>query len=105
MPNIRMNRGINFCDLHPNRSTMKNSILPEIDQLIERFKKDNKNQVPLYIVLSPEEGKALIEEIREKKNYPQDYIITSYNDIKIASNPSLLNGKRYVSNELPETGS
>jgi hypothetical protein len=55
--------------------------------------------------MSPEESKALIEEIRAKKNHPKDYIITSYKDVKIAANPSLLNGKRYASNDLPETGS
>lgn len=84
---------------------MSTTLLPHVDQLIDNFKKENRNQAPLYIVMSPEESKALVEEIRVMKNHPQDYIITSYKDIKIAANPSLLNGKWYVSNELPETGS
>jgi hypothetical protein len=84
---------------------MNKTILPEVDQLIDKFKKENKDLAPLYVVLSPEESKILVEEIRALKKYPKEYIITSYNDIKIAANPSLLNGKRYVSNELPETGS
>jgi hypothetical protein len=84
---------------------MNTTILSEVDQLIDRFKKENRNQTPLYIVMSPEESKALVEEIRVMQNHPKDYIITSYKDVKIAANPSLLNGKRYVSNDLPETGS
>jgi hypothetical protein len=84
---------------------MNTLLLPEIDTLLDNFKKENRNQAPLYIVLSPEESRALVEEIRAVKKYPKDYIITSYKDVKIAANPSLLNGKRYVSNDLPETGS
>src|SRR5690349_17913218 len=82
------------------KNSMKNQLLPEVDQLIDRYKKENRNQLPLYIVLSPEESRTLMEEIRTEKKYPEDYLITSYKDIKIAANPSLLNGKRYVSNEL-----
>ncbi len=81
------------------------SLLPEVDKLIDQYKRESKNQVPLYLVLSPEESKILVEEIRVKNKYPDDFVITSYKDIKIAANPSLLNGKRYVSNELPDTGS
>lgn len=84
---------------------MGKQILQNIDNLIERFKKENRNQAPLYIVLSPEEGKLIVEEIRKKENYPAGDIITSYRDVKIAPNPSLLNGNIYVSNDLPETGS
>jgi hypothetical protein len=84
---------------------MNTTILPKVDQLIDHFKRENRNQAPLYIVMSPEESKALVEEIRVMKNHPEDYIITSYKDVKIAANPSLLNGNRYVSNDLPETGS
>ncbi|HYF67004.1 MAG TPA: hypothetical protein VD884_02660 [Ohtaekwangia sp.] len=84
---------------------MESSILRAIDELIERHKKENRNEDPLYIILSTDESKAVTEEIRKIEKYPPDQIITSYRDIKIAPHPSLLNGKRYVSNELPETGS
>ena len=84
---------------------MSETLLPQVDQMIDQFKKEHQNQKPLYIALSPEEGKRLVEEIRRKEKHPEDFIITSYRDVKIAANPSLLNGKRYVSNELPDTGS
>lgn len=84
---------------------MKSALLTRIDQLIDQYKKANRDQSPLYIVLSPDEAKALAEDIRKLKNYPPDQIITSYQNIKITSTPALLDGKLYVTDELPETGS
>jgi hypothetical protein len=84
---------------------MNNSILNQIDQLLEVYKKNHKGMNPLYIVLSPEEIKQVREHIRNKNNHPADYVITTYKDVKLSEHPSLLPGKMYVSNELPETGS
>lgn len=83
---------------------MKNSLLSSIDKVIDQFQKENK-QLPLYVVVSPEEAKIITENIRHDDDLPEDHIITSYRDVKIAPNPSLLNGKSYASNDLPETGS
>ena len=84
---------------------MSRQMLNKIDQLIEKYKKDHKGEAPLYIVLSPDESKAVMQQIKEDNNHPDNYVITTYKDIKIAEHPSLLNGNAYVSNELPETGS
>jgi hypothetical protein len=84
---------------------MNNSLLTHIDQLLETYKKNHKGMNPLYIVLSPEEIKQVREDIRSKNNHPADYVITTYKDVKLSEHPSLLPGKMYVSNELPETGS
>ena len=84
---------------------MSRQLLNKIDQLIEKYRQDHKGEAPLYIALSPEEAKAAMKEIKEENNHPDDYVITTYKNIKIAEHPSLLNGNAYVSNDLPETGS
>jgi hypothetical protein len=84
---------------------MKSQLLEHIDAMIEKFKKEHKGETPLYVVVSTDENKELIEEIRKEKSYPPEMLVTTYRDIKIAQHPSLLNGKSYVTNELPETGS
>jgi hypothetical protein len=84
---------------------MENGLLNHIDQLIEKFQHQNNGEKPLYVVLGPDERKEVINQIKTRKNYPSDFIVTTYHDVKLAEHPSLLNGKLYVSNELPETGS
>ena len=85
--------------------TMENHLLEKIDSLIERYKKEHKGEPPLYIVVSSEENKKIISTIRTANNYPKNQIVTEYNGIKIAEHPQQIEGKIYVSNELPETGS
>lgn len=84
---------------------MKAAILNTIDRLIDEYRKNHKNAKPLYIVLSPEEIRQAREEIRLLNQHPDDYVITTYKDLKLAEHPALLRGNAYVSNELPETGS
>lgn len=84
---------------------MNTRITDTIDQLIERYKEDHKGEAPLYIVLTSDEIKEARETIRKKNNHPEDYVITTYRDIKLAEHPSPEGGKMYVSNDLPDTGS
>ena len=84
---------------------MDTPLLKHIDSLIDEFKKGHRGEAPLYIVLSPDESKAVVETMKAKQNASEDTIITTYKDIKIAENPGLLKGNAYVSNELPDTGS
>jgi hypothetical protein len=84
---------------------MENHLLKIIDSLIDHYKEEHKGEPPLYIILSPDENKEVIQRIKNTNDFPDDLIVTSYKGIKLAQHPSLLNGKMYVSNELPETGS
>jgi hypothetical protein len=84
---------------------MNYPLLNQIDKLISSFKENHHGEAPLYIVVSPDESKAVREELKQKENIKDGMIINTYRDIKIAEHPSLLDGKMYVSNELPETGS
>ena len=84
---------------------MPNHLLEQIDSLIERYKKEHKGEPPLYIILSGDENKEVMGIIREAGKLPEDDIITTYKEIKLAEHPQQVNGKIYVSNELPETGS
>jgi hypothetical protein len=89
-------------------SSIKNMNLEltnHIDKLIDEYTRNHAGEPPLYIVVSPDESKMLRESIRKKNDHPEEYVITTYRDIKIAEHPALLNGKSYVSSELPETGS
>lgn len=85
--------------------TMNTPLLKHIDNLIDQFKKDHRGEPPLYIVLSPDETKDVVDALKEKQKAPEDTIITTYRDIKIAESPALLRGNSYVSNDLPDTGS
>lgn len=102
--NHRSRIGTTFLSVTESRS-MENGLLKKIDGLIEKFKAENKGETPLYIVLSSEENKEVMAEVKARNNYPSDFIVTSYKGIKLAEHPSLLKGNFYVSNELPETGS
>jgi hypothetical protein len=84
---------------------MDTSILKHIDNLIDKFKKEHRGESPLYIVLSPDETKDVVDALKAKQNAAEDTIITSYRDVKIAENPALLKGNSYASNDLPDTGS
>ncbi len=84
---------------------MENHLLEKVNSLVEKWKREHNGEAPLYVVVSPDENKALIKAVRAAKNYADDQIVTSYNDIKIAEHPQQTDGKMYVSNELPETGS
>lgn len=84
---------------------MENHLLEKIDNLIAAYKKNHKGEPPLYVIVSPEDHKELIPLIKAANNYTRDQIVTSYKDIKIAEHPNQVQGKIYVSNELPETGS
>ena len=87
------------------RQKMENHLLEKIDSLIERYKKEHKGELPLYIIVSADENKEIVNNIRSIENYPKDQIVTNYKGIKIAEHPHQGEGKIYVSNELPETGS
>lgn len=84
---------------------MDTPLLKHIDALIENFKKEHRGEPPLYIVVSPDEAKDVVDTLKAKQNASEDTIITTYRDIKIAENPGLLKGNSYVSNDLPDTGS
>lgn len=98
-------RASQFLRLNQMTETMENHLLEKIDSLIERYKKEHKGEPPLYIIVSSDENKKIINTIRSSNNYPKDQIVTEYNGIKIAEHPQQSDGKIYVSNELPETGS
>jgi hypothetical protein len=85
--------------------SMENHLLERVDSLIEKYKKEHKGEAPLYIIVSADENKELMKLIKDANNFAKDQIVTSYNGIKIAEHPQQINGKIYVSNELPETGS
>jgi hypothetical protein len=85
--------------------TTTDSIVKKIDSLIEQYKADHHGESPLYIIISPQEGDVLVEEVRRLKKYDKDVIITTYRDITIAKHDMFNPGKVLLSNELPETGS
>jgi hypothetical protein len=84
---------------------MERKLLKRVDELIEEYKKNHRSEPPFYIIMSPDDGDTLIEEVRRINKQPQDNIVTTYKDSKIVRNPAMLNGTFYVSSELPETGS
>ncbi len=92
---------------HFLRSLQKQNmdLLERIDSLIEKYKKEHRGEAPLYLVVSPDESAAVREEIRKRENAPDIAVISTYKDVRIAEHPAMLDGKMYVSNELPETGS
>jgi hypothetical protein len=85
--------------------TMAESITRKIDTLINQYKADHHGEPPLYIIISPDEGNALVEEVRRLKKYGKEVVITTYRDITIAKHDMFTPGKVLLSNELPETGS
>ena len=84
---------------------MENHLLERIDSLVDKYKKEHKGEAPLYIILSADENKEVMKELKERKGMPEDQIVTEYKGIKLTQHPQQVNGKIYVSNELPETGS
>jgi hypothetical protein len=76
-----------------------------VDELIRKYKEEHRQQPPLYIILSPDDGDQLTREVKDRANTPEDNIVTVYRDCKIVSSMSVKNGAYYVSNEMPETGS
>jgi hypothetical protein len=84
---------------------MENHLLERIDKLIAKYRSDHKGETPLYIIVSPDENKKIMETVRATEGMGNDQIVTSYKDIKLAEHPQQVDGKIYVSNELPETGS
>jgi hypothetical protein len=84
---------------------MQNRLVETIDKLIEKYKQEHKGEAPLYIILSADENKEIMSMTKTRDNLPEDHIVTSYKGIKLAEHPQQVNGKIYVSNELPETGS
>jgi len=81
------------------------SIIQQATEQINTYKAEHKGDIPLYIIVSPNDAKALREEARRVGNYADDVIVTSYQDIGIVTNDSLTLGELRLSNELPETGS
>jgi hypothetical protein len=84
---------------------MKNHLLERIDKLIAKYKADHKGETPLYIIVSPDENKEIMKTVRAAEGLAGDQIVTTYKNIKLAEHPQQVDGKIYVSNELPETGS
>ena len=84
---------------------MENHLLEKIESLVDQFRKEHNGESPLYIIVFPDENKEMMKLIKAANNYPDEQIVTSYKDIKIAEHPQQMNGEIYVSNELPETGS
>jgi hypothetical protein len=84
---------------------MKNHLLQRIDNLIEKFRTDHKGEAPLYIILSSDENKEVMRLIKAAQKIPEDQVVTTYKGVKLSHHPQQTNGKIYVSNELPETGS
>ena len=84
---------------------MEKHLLETIDSLVDRYKKEHQGEAPLYIILSSDENKEVMNSIRSQQGLPEQQIVTSYRGIKLAHHPQQVNGKIYVSNELPETGS
>ena len=80
-------------------------MLDRIDTLIEKFKRDHKGEAPLYIILSGDENKRVMNAIKAAENLPEHQIVTTYRGVKLAEHPHQSDGEVYVSNELPETGS
>jgi hypothetical protein len=83
---------------------MKNSITANVDALISQYKKEHSEK-PLYLIISKEEGDKLMEDIRQSQDIPSDHIITDYKGIRIERSIATKDGKFFLTNELPETGS
>jgi hypothetical protein len=84
---------------------MSHSITARVDSLIEEYRKDHHGELPLYIIISPDDADRLVGEIRHTRKYDPNTIITNYRDIHIAKHDMFSSGKIILSNELPETGS
>jgi hypothetical protein len=97
--------GITISITREKYSGMENHLLERVDSLVEKYKKEHKGEPPLYIIVSADENKELMKIIKEANNFAKDQIVTTYNGIKIAEHPQQTDGKIYVSDELPETGS
>jgi hypothetical protein len=88
-----------------NDRPMTQNLIKRVEDLITRYKKEHRGEAPSYIILSPEDGDALTEEVKGLYKQEKKDMITSYKDSKIIKNIALNNGAFYVSSELPETGS
>src|SRR5436190_6714884 len=106
MPANGVERSRHYNFLNDGKYTdMKNHLLGLIDSLVDKYKKDHNGEVPLYIILSSDEEKKVMKELKEVHRMTEEQIVTEYKGVKFTNHPQQVDGKIYVSNELPETGS
>ena len=84
---------------------MEYILLPKIDKQIENYQHDHKGEMPLYIMISSDESKRLMEEVKHIEGHSSDITVTTFKGIKIMPNDLLKQGEIRLSNELPETSS
>jgi hypothetical protein len=81
---------------------MKNErVLPTLKAEIEKYKADHKGETPLYIIVSPHEADALMEEVKSDSGYDTDTLVTTYKGSKIIKHDSLNKGDLRLTNDLP----
>lgn len=84
---------------------METGILERVQKEIEQYGKDHRGERPLFILISPYEADALMDEVRQNSGYDADTLVTTYKDCKIVKYDSLHKGELLLTNELPETSS
>ena len=60
--------------------------------------------LPLYLTISPEEGDALMNELKIKNTDGEEMISTSLHGVKIIKSYNIKPGEFYLTNDLPEMG-
>jgi hypothetical protein len=84
---------------------MGKDILAKVDDQINKYKADHQDETPLYILVSSEEEKLLLNEVRRVSGLDSDDMVTTYKESKILRYEALQKGQLLLTNELPETGS
>lgn len=84
---------------------MENALLSKIDGRIKSYQNEHRGELPLYIIVSPDESQQLMEEVRKHEGHPEDVTVTTFKGMKIMPSEILKAGEVRLSNELPETSS
>lgn len=81
---------------------MKNRLLPSVNDHIREYQESHRGEKPLYIIVSPYEAEALIDEVRKAEGHGPDVLVTEYQGSKIVKHDALKKGDFQLSNELPD---
>lgn len=84
---------------------MEYTLLPKIDTQLKNYQKEHRGDLPLYIIISSEEGGRLREEVRRKEGHSDDVTVTTFRGVKIMANDLIEPGEIRLGNDLPETSS
>lgn len=84
---------------------MEYALLSKLDSSIKNYQQEHRGELPLYIIVSPDESEQLMEEVRKREGHAEDVTVTSFKGMKIMPSDTLKPGEVRLTNELPEVSS